>query len=115
MTIGTSDTTTMRISTTSMCSRTNVTLPRKNPSTVTPHAHSTPPMAVYPMNFFTSMPAMPATSVTNVRTIGTKRARMIVIPPKRSKNALVRSTFFTLNRPDSLRSNTAGPPLCPMR
>ena len=57
----------------------------------------------------------PAATGANVRTIGTKRARMIVRPPKRSKNAFVRSTFFTLKTPDSLRSKTAGPPLWPMK
>lgn len=57
----------------------------------------------------------PAATGANVRTIGTKRARITVRPPYFSKNAFVRSTFVRLNRPDSLRSNTAGPPLCPMR
>ena len=49
-----------------------------------------------------------------VRTFGTNRARMIVRPPNRSKNAFVRSTFLTLKTPLSLRSNTYGPPLWPI-
>ncbi len=57
----------------------------------------------------------PAATGAKVRTIGTKRARMTVMPPKRSKNAFVRSTFFLLKSPDSLRSKIAGPPLWPMR
>ena len=44
----------------------------------------------------------PAATGAKVRTIGTKRARMIVRPPKRSKNALVRSTFLTLKTPGFL-------------
>ena len=56
----------------------------------------------------------PAATGANVRTMGTKRARMIVSPPNRTKNALVRSTFLTLKRPLSLRSNTFGPPRCPI-
>ncbi len=53
----------------------------------------------------------PAATGAKVRTIGTKRARMIVSPPNRSKNAFVRSTFLTLKSPHSLRSKTFGPPL----
>jgi len=56
----------------------------------------------------------PAATGANVRTIGTKRARMIVSPPNRSKNAFVRSTFLTLKSPDSLRSKIDGPALWPM-
>ena len=57
----------------------------------------------------------PAATGAKVRTIGTKRATMTATPPKRTKNAFVRSTFLMLNKPDSLRSKTLGPNLCPIR
>jgi hypothetical protein len=56
----------------------------------------------------------PAATGAKVRTIGTKRARMTAIPPNRSKNWLVRSTFRRLNRPLSLRSKIGGPALRPI-
>ncbi len=57
----------------------------------------------------------PAAMGAKVRTMGTKRAAMTASPPKRAKNAFVRTTFCRLKMPESLRSNTLGPALWPMR
>ena len=51
----------------------------------------------------------PATTVMKVRTMGTKRARMIARAPYRSKKACARSTFFWLNNRDSGLVKIDGP------
>ncbi len=68
-------------------------------------------MRLYSEYFFHGMWPTPAAIGANVRTTGTKRARITVSPPKRSKNAFVRSTFFLLKMPESLRSKIEGPAL----
>ncbi len=72
---------------------------------------TTAPMKLYSVYLRHGMWPTPAAIGANVRTTGTKRARMTVRPPKRSKNALVRSTFLRLKIPESLRSKIDGPAL----
>ena len=49
-----------------------------------------------------------------VRTIGTNWARVTALPPWRSKNAAVRSTYSFLNSRESGRLKIAGPALRPI-
>ena len=57
----------------------------------------------------------PAAIGGNVRTTGTKRARITASGPKRWKKAFVRSTFALENSPLSLRSKIGGPAFLPMK
>ena len=57
----------------------------------------------------------PATTGANVRTIGTKRARMMVIGPCFSKKACDSSMYFFLKNRASSCLNRAVPPLLPMK
>ena len=57
----------------------------------------------------------PATTGANVRTMGTNRARMMVIGPCFSKNACDSSMYFFLKNLESFDLKSAAPPLVPMK
>ena len=55
--------------------------PTKKPRKVKIHTHAIPPMTLNERKCLYVILPIPATKGANVRTIGTKRARIIVFPP----------------------------------